>query len=122
MVLVVLYRESPDDVPFLAWWAELPDAAKALCRSRLFLLEQNGHQLRRPIADYLRDGIHELRAKRGKVQYRLLYFFHGHAVVVISHGIAKKGAAVPPIEIDRALKRKRAFEADPEGHTHEGEA
>jgi hypothetical protein len=48
----------------------------------------------------------------------MLYFFHGRTVVVISHGIIKQHAAVPPIEIERALKRKRAFEAAPQKHTH----
>jgi hypothetical protein len=33
--------------------------------------------LRRPHADYLEDGIYELRWRNGTVQYRILYFFHG---------------------------------------------
>lgn len=45
------------------------------CRARLLLLAQFGHELRRPAADYLRDGIYELRAKQGRVQCRILYFF-----------------------------------------------
>jgi phage-related protein len=86
--------------------------------ARLGLLADQGHQLRRPAADYLRDGIYELRAKAGRIQYRMLYFFHGRAAVVISHGITKQQAAVPPIEIERALRRKQTFEADPPRHTH----
>jgi phage-related protein len=78
---------------------------------------KSGHELRRPAADYLRDGIYELRAKRGRVNYRLLYFFHGRNVAIVAHGLTKE-AAVPRADIDRALVRKRAFEADPEGHTY----
>ena len=48
----------------------------------------------------------------------MLYFFHGRAAVVISHGITKESSAVPPIEIERARRRKQAFEGDPPGHTH----
>jgi hypothetical protein len=35
-------------------------------------LEEAGSELRRPTTDVLRDGIYELRAKRGHVNYRLL--------------------------------------------------
>lgn len=48
----------------------------------------------------------------------MLYFFHGQAAVVISHGITKKEPAVPPIEIERARRRRQAFETDPLRHTH----
>jgi hypothetical protein len=30
------------------------------------------------VADYLRDGIYELRPTFGGIHYRILYFFHGH--------------------------------------------
>ncbi len=118
MTTIVFYREEAGRAPFLDWFDRLPEKAKVQCRARLELLTEQGHQLRRPAADYLRDGIYELRAKAGRVQYRMLYFFHGQAGVVISHGITKKEAAVPPIEIERARKRKQAFETDPPRHTH----
>ena len=49
----------------------------------------------------------------------MLYFFHGNVAAVISHGIVKKMAAVPPQEIERAMRRKRLFEQNPEQHTQE---
>ena len=118
MTPIVIYREDSGRAPFLDWFDRLPEKAKVQCRARLELLMEQGHQLRRPAADYLRDGIYELRARAGQVQYRMLYFFHGQAVVVISHAITKKEAAVPPIEIERARRRKHAFEADPPRHTY----
>ncbi len=48
----------------------------------------------------------------------MLYFFHGREVVVISHGFTKYEATVPPAEIERARRRKQAFEADPQRCTH----
>jgi phage-related protein len=93
----------------------------ASCVVRLELLEQLGHELRRPAADYLHGGLHELRARHEHVQYRLIYFFHGRGVAVVAHGIVKKGSAVPYADVKRAEARKRAFEAYPEGHTFEGE-
>ena len=73
--------------------------------------------LRRPEADYLRDGIYELRVKVQGVNYRMLYFFHGRVAIVLSHGIVKQEAAVPLTEIERVKPRKLAFDANPRLHT-----
>ena len=117
---VLLYREEDGGVPFLEWFAVLPARAQDRCRVRIERLSERGHELRRPEADYLRDGIYELRAGVSGLHYRILYFFHGTAAVVISHGLVKE-REVPPREIDRAVRRKARFERDPVKHTH-GEA
>ena len=80
-------------------------------------LREFGHELRRPTADFLRDGIYELRARKGHVNYRLLYFFHGRGVAVVAHSLTKEDV-IPDAHFARALSRKRAFEEDPEGHTY----
>lgn len=116
--MLVLFREADGATPFLHWFAGLSARAQLRCRARLQLLHQQGHLLRRPAADYLRDGIYELRVRTGRVQYRVLYFFHGK-LAVLSHGFTKPGAGVPPVEIDRALRRKRMFESNPWQHMHE---
>jgi phage-related protein len=77
-----------------------------------------GHELRRPEADFLRDGIYELRVSHRGVHHRILYFFHGAIAAVVSHGLVKE-RVVPPREIDRALERKKRFEANPPRHTYE---
>jgi len=46
----------------------------------------------------------------------MLYFFHGRATAVLSHGVVKEDRA-PPNEIDRAADRKRQFDRDPIRHT-----
>lgn len=117
---VVLYREADGSCPFLDWYGELPVKAQAKCLLRLERLRELGHELRRPEADYLRDGIYELRVRFQRVQFRVLYFFHGTMAAVVSHGIAKEGA-VPAKEIDRAIDRKKRFEANPVKHSHSEE-
>lgn len=77
-----------------------------------------GHELRRPEADFLRDGIYEPRIDHGGMRHRILYFFHGAIAAVVSHGLVKE-QAVPPIEIDRAVERKKQFEMNPARHTYE---
>ena len=74
-----------------------------------------GHELRRPHAAPLRDGIHELRVRSGRVQYRMLYFFHDHRAV-LSHGCTKE-RIVPVAEVDRAIANRKKFAANPERHT-----
>ena len=49
-----------------------------------------GFELRRPMADLLEDGIYELRVRVGKVNYRILYFFHGRNVAILTHAMTKE--------------------------------
>lgn len=115
---LVFYREDVGTVPLLNWLDQLGPKAKVKCRLRLERLKQLGHELRRPEADYLRDGIYELRVSLQGRQYRMLYFFHGSIAAVVSHGLVKE-REVPPQEIDRAVQRKRRFHQDPAAHTFE---
>jgi hypothetical protein len=75
-----------------------------------------GNELHRPEADYLRDGIFELRASYQGSHDRILYFFSGPAAVGLSHGITKE-REVPAKEIDRAIKRREQVKSDFEQHT-----
>ncbi len=115
---VVLYREEDGSCPFLEWMERLPVKVQAKCLLRVERLRELGHELRRPEADLLRNGIYEFRASLHGVHYRILYFFHGTVAAVVAHGIVKEGA-VPPNEIDRAIERKKRFEANPAKHRHE---
>ncbi len=87
------------------------------CVAAVERLAALGHELRRPLADFLRNGIYELRIRRGRVNYRILYFFRGSGLAILGHAITKEDV-VPNIEIERCLRRKRAFELDPVGHTY----
>ena len=114
---LVFFQEEDESVPLLEWLDELPDKARDKCVVKLERLAQLGHELRRPEADILRDGIYELRVGLNHVNYRMLYFYHGKNAVVLSHGLKKK-KEVPPKEIDDAFERKDAFKLDPEKHTY----
>jgi phage-related protein len=114
---LLFFVEINNVCPILEWLDGLPPKARDKCVVRLERLAALGHELRRPEADFLRDGIYELRVGLQGLHYRVLYFFHGRNVAVVSHGIIKE-AAVPPREIDLALRRKRIFERDPEAHTY----
>ena len=60
-ISVVFYQEDTQTVPVLDWLDRLPAKAQDKCRVRFERLRDLGHELRRPEADYLRDGTYELR-------------------------------------------------------------
>ncbi len=113
---VILFKEDDESVPFVEWLESVPKKPRAKCVAALTRLEELGHELRRPEADYLRDDIYELRVRFQSVNYRMLYFFHGRKVAVVSHGCTK-GKRVPAREIDAAIDRKKRFEKDPKKHS-----
>lgn len=116
---VVFYKEKDETTaPVLEWLDTIPLKARLKCLTRIERLKEEGHHLRRPEADLLRDKIYELRASLQGIHYRILYFFHGNVAAVLSHGIIKEDC-VPPIEIDRAVKRRKNFEMNPKVHTYE---
>ena len=56
---MIFYKED-DKVAIREWLRSLPEKVGRKCLLYLDMLEQHGHELRRPIADLLRDGIYEL--------------------------------------------------------------
>ncbi len=115
---VVIYCETDGTAPFLNWFDRLSEKVQDKIVVRLERLGELGHELRRPEADYLRDDIHELRVKAQSVNYRVLYFFHGRQMVVLSHGFSKQQAKVPAKEIKTAIRRRDAFQESPDRHTY----
>jgi phage-related protein len=115
-VQVIFYRGDDGRVSMVEWVERLPKKPREKCFEWIGRLKTFGHELRRPYADFLGDGIHELRVRFHRVNYRMLYLFHGNTVVVLTHGLVKE-REVPDKEIQRAIDFKRRFEADPESHT-----
>ena len=113
---VVFFKEEDGTEPFGEWLDRQPPKAQDKCFRSLKYLEDFGHELRRPLADHLGDGIYELRIQHLRVNYRILYFFSGEGIAVVSHGITKEGK-VPPGEIEKALTRKAKYETDPIRHS-----
>ena len=117
MPQVFYFKDEAGRVPFLDWFYGLPEKTREPVSVRLERLAELGHLLRRPEADYLRDGLYELRVSRQGIHHRVLYFFHGRTAVVVTQGLEKE-SQVPDREIELALRRKTRFESDPQRHTH----
>jgi len=112
----VIYREEYSSAPFVDWFRELPAHARDKVLVRIERLRELGHELRRPEADFLRDGIYELCATARGVHYQVLYFFHRQVAAVVAHGVIKE-SKVPDRDSDLAIRRRVRFEADPAKHT-----
>ncbi|QDU70392.1 type II toxin-antitoxin system RelE/ParE family toxin [Mucisphaera calidilacus] len=118
---VFFYQENDHDIPVLDWLRDIgrrDQRAVDACRAAIEQLRHYGYEPRRPRADLLRDGIYELRVRVGRVNYRILYFFHGRNIALLAHGMTKE-KTVPSTDIERALKRKCRYEADPASHRHQ---
>jgi hypothetical protein len=116
-IAVVFYQEDENTVPVLDWFDGLPAKLQDKLRVRIERLRDLGHELRRPEADYLRDGIYELRVGFRGINYRILYFFHGRMAAVLANGLVKE-REVPPRDIEEAIRRNRKFELEPQRHTY----
>lgn len=117
--IIRLFRQANRQVPLLNWLNDLEKRDPRgfeKCLERILSLESFGHELRRPLADALRDGIRELRVRAGNVQHRMLYFFSGKNQAVLSHGLTKEGK-VDDAEIDKALKHKKLVDSDLDRYT-----
>ena len=116
---VVFYQADDGSVPALDALIVLQKSDPKVALKFQALIEalaEQGYNLRRPMVGNLRDGISELRGKVKGVNHRILFFYGGEKIAVLSHHITKK-RRVPPKEIDLAVRRKAKFEKNPEKHT-----
>ncbi len=89
----VFFADDDGTAPLLDWLDGQDRKVQDKCLVKIERLQELGYGLRRPEADYLRDGIYELRVRHRNVNYRMLYFFHDQTAV-ISHGLdeGRRGA------------------------------
>jgi len=114
--VVVFFCEADGSVPSLNWLDGLHEKVQNKFIVRITRLVDCGHELRRPEADFLRDGIYELRVRHMHVNYRLLYFFSSQRAI-LSHGITKEDK-VPDAQINLAMDHLRKYERNPQKYTY----
>lgn len=100
------YRTTRGNEPALDYIRSQVKAHRAKIGRALRYLEELGHLARRPMADYLGDGLYELRVAAERHQHRMVYFFHRRALIVVTSAFLKNEDAVPPEELARARSRR----------------
>ena len=83
---IYFFVNEKGDSPVREFIESLPDKEQAKIAAYVSELKIQGHNLRRPLADYLGNGIYELRPKDNRVFY--FFFLKDNAVLV--HAIRKK--------------------------------
>jgi phage-related protein len=114
-----VFRDENGSIPIQEWLDVLESKnpkVYAKCLARILELEAKGNEMRRPHADMLRNGIYELRASFSRIHYRMLYFFFGRNVVILSHGLSKEDT-VRAEDIRLAQLRREKLKRDPDKFT-----
>ena len=84
----------------------LPIKERAKIFAYIIELLNQGHNLRRPMADYLGHGIYELRPRDN----RIFYFFFLKDSAVLLHAIKKKTDKIHGKDLSLCIKRKMKIE------------
>lgn len=106
---VVFYKDQQGNNPVKDFISKKSKSNQKKILTFIDYLQEVGVDLPRPYADYLRDGIYELRIKLSGSQTRTLYFFCFETYIVLTHTFIKNTKSVPDSEINKALRIKEEF-------------
>ncbi|MDI6794491.1 MAG: type II toxin-antitoxin system RelE/ParE family toxin [bacterium] len=106
---IIFYRKESGKSPIEDFISKCNNPEKLEIAAHLDALSQLGFRARRPLVDYLEDGIYELRVRVVKKQIRALYFFFHRDKIVITNVFVKKSAKAYPEEIKKAKRLREDF-------------
>jgi phage-related protein len=111
MRAVEFYRTETGANPVEDFLVSLPSKVRQKAAWVLKAIEQ----LQRISTQYFKkldgtDDIWEIRIIHGKDSIRLLCFWSGETIIIVTHGFKKKTDRVPQREIQLATERKKEFE------------
>lgn len=104
---VYYFVDKDGTKPVKEFMDSLTEKEQAKVYAYITELKKQGNNLRRPMADYLEDGIYELRPKDN----RIFYFFYLRERAVLVHAIKKHVKKVPESDLRLCIKRKAEIEA-----------
>ena len=106
---VIYYSGQDGSMPVKEYIDNLSLREQAKTLAFIELLEEKGPDLPRPYADFLEDGIHELRIKLSGTQGRILYFFCYQNIIVLTNAFDKHSDKVPKEQIKLAKENRTDF-------------
>ena len=107
MFNIHFYEDHRGEQPALKYLYSLPAKFRGKAYKWFDKLEQEGNQLPRPYADYLKDGIYELRVRLGPDNHRFFYFFFIEKEIILTHGCARRDMS--DAEIEKAKRFRKEF-------------
>ena len=108
VVSIYYYIDDRGCNPVKEFIHTLPENEQAKVYAYLRELKKEGNNLRRPMADYLGEGIYELRPKDNRIFY--LFYLKSNAVLV--HAIKKRTKKITRRDMQLCLKRKKQIEIE----------
>lgn len=103
---IYFYVDERGHIPVKEFIESLPLRDQAKVLAYLDELKKHGHNLRRPMADYLGEGIYEIRPKDN----RIFYFFYLKDNAVLLHSLRKKTDKILSADLNLCLKRRKQVE------------
>ncbi|MCK5225789.1 MAG: type II toxin-antitoxin system RelE/ParE family toxin [Planctomycetes bacterium] len=117
---VLIFKDGKGLASLVEWLKKQPARTRDKCIAKVKRLSLMWHKLRRPDCDYLTEGIYELRARDGNVNYRIFYGFVGQSIVLLSHGCTKE-KEVPKRQIEKAVNNIANYKKNPDKYSFEFE-
>ncbi|MCH3951179.1 MAG: type II toxin-antitoxin system RelE/ParE family toxin [Acidaminococcus sp.] len=106
---VEFYETCDGFCPVLDFFRTLDEDTRVKISSFITLLQHNGNSLREPYSKPLKNGIFELRVRKGSNSFRVLYFFYVEHRIIMTNGFIKKQNKTPKSEIEKAIKYRNDF-------------
>lgn len=106
MSAIYYFVDERGNKPVEEFIRSLPKKERAKVFAYIVELKSQGNNLRRPVADYLKSGIYELRPKDD----RIFYFFYLKNNAVLIHAIKKNIKEIPKNDLMLCIKRKKQIE------------
>jgi len=100
------YVDERGNNPVKEFMENLPEKEKSKVHAYMAELREHSYNLRRPMADYLGNGLYELRPRDN----RIFYFFFLRDEIVLLHAIRKRTDRIPEGDLSICQKRKRQVE------------
>jgi phage-related protein len=116
-VELVFYQEYAGATTFLDEFKKQPQKLQESILAKLKRVREEGYRVKMPTVERLEDGLCELRVKSERNNYRILFFFHNHRAILLPDIHRKDQRKLPRRIVEKALKQKAKFEADPYLHS-----
>ena len=106
---IELYETESGSCPVGDFLGRLPSKLRRKVTTYLEVLGEGGPDLREPYTKPLGKGLFELRCQWGSESARLLFFFCGNRVIVVTNGFLKKTRKTPLRGIRLAEMRRNDY-------------